>query len=1243
MKRLLFGIGCMVLGGLCLSAQAGTTYVVRSGETLSMGGAGSSKSGVTDLVNQRGNVVDLQAGATLYITNNGNNCWRNWAHIICTNGLAYVSRGTADTSGTWEIRRSLIVSGEGQLRVKGFTAVSYNIDASGSTFFGESVFDVDDFAFVNDDGTPRAGTLTMSGPGSLGRLPVVTTENKLTLKWTAGRAFVLLNGNQWANDDTFSPPSGDTAGAWFLGETGALKEGCQVTVGANQVFGIVPAVVSDSDPYLHVIDLDAGAHVFTNKVNVVLSDATSRFSVSNFVDVVNKGDITGVGSVVVGVQRTGTTPLVTSLLGSNSYTGETEISTANEHVIFGSSVPTGTLRNKGENSSFSFLGPNEEGAANVSVSKFEGSYYSGELRAAAGQKVTVREASGKLYAQPTGDGAQIDFNPAVGGAVVRYHGAAGVTCNGVSPEQAGVPLTDIGSEVLFTLPKADGTVDWGVKEPAVSAPWYAVAGTAVYANTPQGDYPLRAKAGAAVTVRTTRLGTDQVNALLETNATLAVEFGMAWTNDAVLWIDPNAETTALYMQGEMALPEWKENLGEPKLTKYFDANNTQPLVEGMTDCRPWQTTYMLRNARAYNYVISQPPKYDEAVSSVFAVLKSDGPNGLKYLDCAADGSSRRIPLGVGTISPNESGSMKATLLVMAFDASKGGGKAIVGTTESAFARTPGLANPIVNGAVNATIWINGQKIASPTTEKLANGWQIISIDLSKYTLNGFGWIHDYSDAGGANGPRYGEIVVFDQEVSTLDRQQVERYLAQKWGVATYAAEATDETYGLTISGKGAASVNDVPVKAGGSFRGTLTLNGSVLTLPAALPWSDADIPSEGRLLWFDPDDAAAFSLTTRDREPCVCALFQRGKTESSETEGATFLYATGSRRPYPRKWTRGFGVEHTWLDYEHSMSHTPGSSDGNVLRLKAWHPNENYYKVYDTTTAGTPGVDVTVSGRTYFLVTDSCRGGGDTLRGGVSSAGVFGSRGSYPARSKQIWNASDDRIKNGTTRLNGLAVASPTSTGFTGEPEVLSLCTKDSAVSFGALGNFSNTESTNNFTCAVHGFGEMFGELLVYDRELDEDQRKGIETYLLNKWIGRLPKGYTDWRGATIDGNGTVLAPTAAHLPKFAAGFTGDVRLTESADLAFTYRDGTIADALDFGGGSFAFAEASKVTVTVATRRRPGEYVLAEAGALTGKLPSLALSGEAANVGDSKLYALAVKDGKLVLTVSGVGMVLMIR
>ena len=49
-----------------------------------------------------------------------------------------------------------------------------------------------------------------------------------------------------------------------------------------------------------------------------------------------------------------------------------------------------------------------------------------------------------------------------------------------------------------------------------------------------------------------------------------------------------------------------------------------------------------------------------------------------------------------------------------------------------------------------------------------------------------------------------------------------------------------------------------------------------------------------------------------------------------------------------------------------------------------------------------------------------------------------------------------------------------------------------------------------HLTAAGKWIGEIQGEILLYSTTLTDDVRNGISTYLMGKWLGFLPEGYSD-------------------------------------------------------------------------------------------------------------------------------------
>ena len=573
---------------------------------------------------------------------------------------------------------------------------------------------------------------------------------------------------------------------------------------------------------------------------------------------------------------------------------------------------------------------------------------------------------------------------------------------------------------------------------------------------------------------------------------------------------------------------------------------------------------------------------------------------------------------------NKPGQVSA--IVMVFGSQLGGGIAMLGSGQ--FSRSGRTLSDTVctNAPANTTIWLDGEQI-DPTTSYFNGGWQIVTVagDAAN-TVGTIGQDKVYNDAGGQN---YGEILFFTNTVTDLQLRQVERYLANKWGVATYKGGTSNA---LRAEGRSGSIVVEVGAKIElrGTFAGDLTVNGDV-SIAEALPWSSDDVSATGPVDWYDADDVASLELAEKKVSGAVIAdnlvmrQYPRGKTRDTLTSGC-YLLGTGERVPFAVKGARGIGPERTWIDYNHPEGYTVSGADGNVLR----------FVPYDKSNTGD---SVTQTFRTVLVAMDSSKGGGTVLATevGGTSGDLRRRADGNPTFSDAIWSAScSENVKNGVTRLNG-AVVDQTK-GFTGAPEVLSL-TATGDVSARCVDTYISTESdsANN---VLKSKGIIHGEMLMYDSELDADVLANLEAYLMGKWTGVLPDGWSDLRGATVTGGtGTVTAPFA-KLPAFGDAFTGTITIPDAV-FTFTY-DGSaenpVLDAFVARGATIDLPAAVTVTVNcsnvhgasatlfdVAAFANPVEWTLVANGA-----------------GDKNLV-LREDNGKLMLDVVPTGLLIIVR
>ena len=86
----------------------------------------------------------------------------------------------------------------------------------------------------------------------------------------------------------------------------------------------------------------------------------------------------------------------------------------------------------------------------------------------------------------------------------------------------------------------------------------------------------------------------------------------------------------------------------------------------------------------------------------------------------------------------------------------------------------------------------------------------------------------------------------------------------KWGVATSAYPG--EGARISFAGTGDVTLSSgVSVVADGVFSGTVTLSGGMLAVPGDPPIGEADVPSAGRVAWYDPNLPGAQQRRARRR------------------------------------------------------------------------------------------------------------------------------------------------------------------------------------------------------------------------------------------------------------------------------------------------------------------------------------------------------------------------------------------
>lgn len=679
---------------------------------------------------------------------------------------------------------------------------------------------------------------------------------------------------------------------------------------------------------------------------------------------------------------------------------------------------------------------------------------------------------------------------------------------------------------------------------------------------------------------------------------------------------------------------WLDASDETTLQEYTYNGNTAPegtfpgiVVRRWNDVRGGSDRYYAANARA-----STGNDDDGGYIRVMPYTMTNQLNGLTVLSFGTCGG--RVTDAQDAIDKNGKASgnghderrrlvfnkpITAKSVVMVYGSQDGGGAALIGglgnnyddmkydaemerSQQSRYYYRGTTINDSVLRNTGIPVWLDGASV-DPAAAKLSGGYQVLSLgvkpgdpDPSLRSL-GMSVTYNHND-GGAGGQRYGEILIFTNELTTVQRKAVEFYLAKKWGLTDgfnagarpKSLEIADGGLFETVDslldfqhGTGTLSIGG-SLEVGGVFAGSVEIpSGAKLVVPASGDvLTEAEIDAmTSKVARFDPDCEDDLEFGSTDN--MVHALFDHG---NKAEEGTPYLHGywksdDNDRRPTYVRSARSFGQPvRGWMDL--NADPAGKTQKGNNLRIKTDH----------TKAISDNGDIIKQKVRTAFIVMDSCYGGGLPVidAGRPDNTTAVRARTSYKDYTAPIWGSGTSEVlTNGETRINGIAVDG-TKTGFTGAPEL-----------------FSFTTDGNDFNAGVFGFWdagsdkafEVLGEIVLFNEVLDAETRGGVEAYLMKKWLDTLPSGYVDWTGATVGGAGTVRAGRPKDLPQF-ENFTGTLEFT-AATLPFTL-DGetkTALDAFDIGDATLKLPAEGEFSFSfVDGKSRIGSYTLGTFGSL---------------------------------------------
>ena len=631
-----------------------------------------------------------------------------------------------------------------------------------------------------------------------------------------------------------------------------------------------------------------------------------------------------------------------------------------------------------------------------------------------------------------------------------------------------------------------------------------------------------------------------------------------------------------------------------------------PIMCRWDDCRGKKDVFLFQDHPSVNYIMPY--------------LSANAQNGLSVLDFV-----RSQDRAVRFYFDKTAGTHVAQtpkFVIMVFGSHFGGGYALFGNKAGTFARVGnGCDKPILPAsATNCRLWLDGKRAADPTQAYFDEGWQVISFDPAGAEINGLALTTDDAGAQTSGKQRFGEILLFNEELTDAERYTVERYLAAKWGLLDKFTQ--DPAQGVTTRIQGSGTVRlATDAVLGGSFTGTLDLNGNAVRLAPSEP-SEMEIAAiAGRLGWFDPSAAAATELSSDGKFYVHVNDRVRGAADGA------FTVFGNARQCYV-----GTGDHAGWLDFRRGSGDF--LSNGMLMRMKTYP--------HDATDAPAQ-MDV----RTIIMAEDSSAGGGTPFLSGTTGnkSAVYqryesGTPYGYTPGSWRdpIWSADTlaDYRNNSSVYVDGVLTDAKVR-GFNGRKEVYTTVFTSGAFPLKAFGDIYGNVCTNN---VGEERGELLGEMLMFDRVLTDAERAKVEAYLMKKWCGRSAAGYGDCSAMTVTGAGLVSVPAGAASPKFAAGFSGTAEF-DAAMLVFDIdrRTKVVSNAIVAENGTLSFASA--VTVSVSPKKLgAGTYRLVSGAIAAGTTWTLDVSGAEGGLKDAVLQVTATSVD---LIVPQIGMVLFVR
>ena len=509
------------------------------------------------------------------------------------------------------------------------------------------------------------------------------------------------------------------------------------------------------------------------------------------------------------------------------------------------------------------------------------------------------------------------------------------------------------------------------------------------------------------------------------------------------------------------------------------------------------------------------------------------------------------------------------------------------------------------------------------------------------SFDGLGW-NNYAVENTYGGQCYGELLLFREAISEVQRLDAEIYLAEKWGLsANYSQKARARHRELSMVTNRVTVLDGVTLKANndtvelyGICTGVVCMAGGKL-LSGKRAMKESEIPSDGRLFWLDADDE---STVMRRKDMGSASAFEneikaiRDKGCAAYEVGHPFAYGTGTRSPIWVKMSRNGGPVRGWVDFNQYYSDNPSfNTDGNNLRFYSYSKDFSF-------NSGTPATQAEMPARTVFVVQDSFNKWASPLMDSVSGTNIK----PRTSASAPIWpSGTAAAFINGENRLNGEVVDQ--SKGFSQNTEVFTV-RATAPVDAPFIEYYSNSEDKSY----EEGKAGVIGEMLYYSTPLSDETVQGIEAYLMRKWMNRLPVGYSDVSDVTVSGSGTVSLSNVDMGLMFGPGFSGAVEVNggqQRLDILIDPFSGIVSGSLVAPGATLDLPSSCTIkadfTSSPELPKERVEYVLVECASLVSDVDWTFEKG--ANVSGRWSFVESESGNKVSLVFKPVGCRIIVR